>query len=177
MNSLSSCFVKDGIIIQFQRNHDNFFELSIRGDYVNSARKSRLGINTDSFTNTVSNFWNSIKNKVVIGITVFFDEIDYYDDMTDIYETPLIMMEKGKSKPIVRKRQHGSIPKDWGIVLVVKISKIKSSKIVMDIINNIVSCGPSNGFNKTDVNRFKKCVNSIIKDSESVSVCELYNEY
>ena len=49
------------------------------------------------------------------NLSLTYNEIDYYDNIVDVYHTPYIHFKKGdnKRKPTVSHCEHGCIPKNW----------------------------------------------------------------
>lgn len=93
---------------------NNVVSVSVEVDLNN--RKSRLYINENKAEERFTNLLDTVKTfskfkKLILN----YDEIDYYDNLVDVYETPYIFFEKGsgKRKPTIDHIEHGCIPKDW----------------------------------------------------------------
>jgi hypothetical protein len=80
------------------------------------ARKEQLYINEKTAESKFINILDKVKKfSKFEKMTLHYDEIDYYDNMVDVYETPYIHFTKGKGKrkPTISHTEHGCIPKDW----------------------------------------------------------------
>jgi hypothetical protein len=108
--------------------------LNISSDYSRSNRKSKLYVNEKTLATQLEEFWKSITTKKLIKLEIGFGEIDYYDDMTDIYETPIIYIKRGLRKAKIEHRDHGSIPKDWSFDISAIFSPVKTSPPIFEII-------------------------------------------
>lgn len=81
-----------------------------------NARKEQLFVNEKNAENKFTNILDKVKKfSKFQKMSLNYNEIDYYDNMVDVYETPYIHFTKGKGKrkPTVSYSQHGCIPKDW----------------------------------------------------------------
>lgn len=105
-------FSKRCLEIRISSNDQGVY-VRIESDYAYSDRKSRLYVDEKKLEKEVENFWKSVKTKMLTKMTVSFGEIDWYDDMTDMYDTPIVSIERGLKKAKTRHNEHGSIPKDW----------------------------------------------------------------
>ena len=99
------------------RRAENKIIVTIDSDYARSNHKGQLYVSGEGVANDVLQLWKSIKTKKLLRMHVSFDEIDWYDDEYDVYETPVVIMERGLRKPKVGSRNHGSIPKEWSVCL------------------------------------------------------------
>lgn len=79
--------------------------------------------------------YNKVLNKVKIfskfnALSLCYNEIDYYDNLVDIYETPYIhfIKGKGKRKPTISSQEHGCIPKDWSQTFTLSLNDPKTIK-------------------------------------------------
>ena len=82
--------------------------------------------------------WKAIKTKKLQSLHVGFGEIDWYDDMTDMYSTPTAYMKRGKRIAEVSSREHGSIPKDWSIHLSARILDTTTINPVLEVVKNAI---------------------------------------
>lgn len=110
-------FSKNFLCISVGRTEGTDFNLSINSDYSDSQRKSQLYVNEKRLAEQVERFWKSIKTKKLVGVTISFDEEDYYTNETDMYTTPVVNIRRGLKKARIGTQTHGSIPKEWGFVL------------------------------------------------------------
>ena len=111
------------------------FRLTIMSDYSESPRKQQLWVNENSLTKELENFWKSIKTKKLIYCSTSFDEIDWYDSMTDIYETPIAYIQRGLKKARLKHRSHGSIPKDWSFGLRCEFKASSTIGPIMEVLS------------------------------------------
>jgi len=79
------------------------------------CRKSTLHINEKRLADDMEKFWDTIKRKCskLLSIVTYFNQIDYYDNEVDVYETPTVHLERGKRKAVIGEQSWGAIPKDW----------------------------------------------------------------
>lgn len=126
------------INIFLQKNGSEFI-LSIEGEYINSSRKSQLYTSEQALCNQLTTFWKSLKTKLVTEAVLSFNEIDYYDNMTDVYYTPVIGLRRGERKAkLVTENAHGCIPKDWSIELRVTLKTLKSMSAVYELAGRFI---------------------------------------
>jgi hypothetical protein len=118
---------------------ENKLVLSISSDYSGSNRKSQLHVDGEQLGLEVEKVWKSIKTKKLQSITVYFDEIDWYDNMTNIYHTPVIKIGRRMKKAKIEEREHGSIPKDWSITLTAVLSNTKVVTPIIEVVKSVLS--------------------------------------
>lgn len=123
-------------VIQFDNGNRTI--LTVSGDYRYSERKSRLHVNEDRIKSDVLSLWKSLKSKKIKRLHTCFDEIDWYDNMTDMYITPVVIMERGKKLPVVIDRTHGSIPKEWSFNVSVELDNVKQKNVIFDILYQLL---------------------------------------
>jgi len=79
-------------------------------------RKSTLHISDKKAEEKFTNLLETVKTfSKFKKLSLSYNELDYYDNMVDVYDTPYIHFEKGtgKRKPTIDHQEHGAIPKDW----------------------------------------------------------------
>jgi hypothetical protein len=135
---MNTNFKKDTLNISLSRNEDETITIEVSSDFANSNRKSQLFVNEDKIRNQVEQFWKSISTKKAESMRVYFDEIDHYDSDVDVYQTPTYSIDKSFRKALVEHRAHGSIPKDWAIVVEVRLSDTKTNAPIMDILEKML---------------------------------------
>ena len=138
MSHLKSIFTKESLSVSVSRMQENKIRLSIYSDYSGSSRKSPLYVNEERLAKYVEDFWKSIKTKKLQSMSVSFDMIDWYDDMTDMYETPIIRIQRGLKRAKVSHNDHGSIPKDWGVDFVCVFSDTTTNTPILEVIKSAV---------------------------------------
>ncbi len=135
---MNSNFTKDCLEINLSRNSDNTISIEVSSDYAHSSRKSQLFVNEDKLRHLVEQFWKSIRTKKLLSMRTYFDEIDYYDDEVDVYQTPIIAIERGLKKAKVIDRNHGSIPKDWSINVKMKFDDTTTNTPILEVIEKLL---------------------------------------
>lgn len=131
---MKNLFTKECLQISVRRTNENNIVLSIESDFSGSDRKSQLYVNEQRLATEVENFWKGTKTKKLLSMSVSFGEIDWYDDMTDIYETPIIRIERGLKKAKVGYREHGSIPKDWSVDTYFKFADTTTNTPILEVV-------------------------------------------
>lgn len=79
-----------------------------------------------------------MKSKKLQSARAGFGEIDHYDDMTDIYDTPVVSMKRGKRKAEIDYCDHGSIPKDWSINFSARILNTTTINPVLEVVKAVL---------------------------------------
>ena len=134
---MRNLFTQECLSVSVDRlNQDNKLRLCISSDFSGSDRKSQLYVNEERIAENVESFWKSIKTKNLLSMSVSFSEIDWYDDMTDMYETPIIRMERGLKKARIGYRDHGSIPKDWSVDAYFTFSDTTKNTPIMEVVKS-----------------------------------------
>jgi hypothetical protein len=132
---IKSLFTQESLSVCVNRlSTDNKISVSISSDYSGSDRKSQLYVNDKRLAEEVETFWKSIKTKKLLSMSVSFDEIDWYDNMTDIYETPIIRIQRGLKKAKIGSQDHGSIPKDWGVDLYCTFADTTTNTPILEVV-------------------------------------------
>jgi hypothetical protein len=135
-------FRNDSLQISLKRYETttvNKLVLTIDSDYSGSERKSQLYVDEKRLSEQVEKVWRSIKTKKLLSINLYFDEIDWYDSMTNIYHTPVIKIERGMKKIKIGYREHGSIPKDWSINFTAVFSNTKVVTPIIEVVKSVLS--------------------------------------
>ena len=127
-------FISEGLEISVSRGNENQIHLRISSDFSRSNHKGRLYVDGKRLATEVENLWKSIKTKKLLKMGVGFGEIDWYDNMTDIYTTPVVKIERGQKKARVFENEHGSIPKDWSIDLTAKFADTTTNTPIMEVV-------------------------------------------
>jgi hypothetical protein len=127
-------FTTECLSIQVGRRQENRIGVSISSDYSGSDRKSQLYVNEERLANQLESFWKGIKTKKLLLANVSFSEIDWYDDMCDVYETPSITIKRGLKKARVGHDEHGSIPKDWSIELYLGFDDTTTNTPILEVV-------------------------------------------
>jgi len=128
-------FVRDYLSISVERlSTDNQLRLSISSDFSGSSHKGQLHLNEKRLADDVESLWKSIKTKKLLKLSVGFGEIDYYDNMTDMYEVPYATIERGLKKARIGYSTHGSIPKDWSCDLGMRFADTSANTPIMEAL-------------------------------------------
>jgi len=117
---------------------DGNIKLEISSDFSGSDRKSQLYVSEERIAKRVEDFWKSTKTKKLLKLQVSFDEIDWYDDEVDVYETPYFNIQRGLKKVKVGHRTHGSVPKDWGVSLVCVFADTTTNTPILEVVKSAV---------------------------------------
>jgi hypothetical protein len=164
-------FVSRGIQINVARtNRDNELRLSVGSDYSRSDHKSRLYVDSKPLAEAVERMWKSIKTKKLLKLNVGFDEIDWYDSMTDIYTTPYVHIERGLKKARIEKQEHGSIPKDWSF----ELRAIFADTTTVTPILEVVKTALGSYFTPKMEKEFKKVMKPVLQ--KKAPYCYVYGE-
>ncbi len=146
---------EDDVTISLQKATDNIIQMLIRSDYRNSLRKDKIYFGEkkiDEIQNELKERWKATKTKKLKSAVFYFEEIDWYDNLTDIYSTPMFSIRRGKQKPQVTYQSHGAIPKEWGATLCFTIETTSKITPLMEIVDKFFNVG----FNKEERKKLKK---------------------
>ena len=133
---MKNLFTSECLSIQVARRQENKITLTISSDYSGSDRKSQLYVNGERLATTLESFWKGIKTKKLLLANVSFSEIDWYDDMCDVYETPSITIKRGLKKAKVSHQEHGSIPKDWSVDLFCVFADTTTNTPILEVVKS-----------------------------------------
>jgi len=133
---MKNLFTSECLSIQVARRQENKITLTISSDYSGSDRKSQLYVNGERLATTLESFWKGIKTKKLLLANVSFSEIDWYDDMCDVYETPSITIKRGLKKAKVGYQEHGSIPKDWSVELICMFEDTTTNTPILEVVKS-----------------------------------------
>ena len=162
-------FVKDTLHIGVRRQ-ENKVIVEISSDYVNSNHKGQLYINEDRIGEQLLSEWKRFKTTKLKKIRIYFDEIDWYDDEVDVYETPIVQMERGLRKCKFGTRSHGSIPKDWSVIVTMVFEDLQTKKPIKDCISVLLG----SMFDITLQKKFDKECNPVIQGKKEYSSISNY---
>ena len=136
---LKNLFTKESLSVSVSRMQEDKIRVSIASDFSGSSRKSQLYVNEERLSVDVESFWKGIKTKKLLGMSVSFSEIDWYDDMTDMYETPIIRIQRGLKKAKVSHRDHGSIPKDWSVDVYFTFADTTTNTPILEVVKSALN--------------------------------------
>ena len=132
-------FTNECLSISLERKSDGNLTLHISSDYGNQRfHKSQLNVCEKRLATEVEKTWKDIKTKKLQTLFVGFGEIDHYDDMTDMYNTPTAFIKRGKKRAETGWREHGSIPKDWSINLHANILNTTTINPVLEVVKQSI---------------------------------------
>jgi hypothetical protein len=139
-----------------------------------NCHKSQLYINQKAFANEVDACWRSVKeiSNKIISLQVHFEEVDYYDNMTNMYSTPVFQIKKGQRVVHINEREHGSIPKDWEIALNAKFENCQRVAPITGLIEKVL--GPY--FTTAMANDFEKAIRPLLQGKVNSVNYNLSNE-
>lgn len=127
-------FTGENLSISLDRDTAGNLTLHISGDAALNCRKSKLYVNEERLAKDMEEFWKGCTSRKVVGASVGFSEIEHYDNITNIYQTPVVSIGRGARKARIRHCEHGSIPKDWSVEVHAKIKPCSVITPLMDII-------------------------------------------
>ena len=133
---MKNLFTSECLSIEVERRQENKITLTISSDYSGSSRKSELYVNEERLATALESFWKGIKTKKLFLANVSFSEIDWYDDMCDVYETPSITIKRGLKKARISHEEHGSIPKDWSVDLICMFEDTTTNTPILEVVKS-----------------------------------------
>ena len=160
-------FDKDTLEITLRRSiskEQDYLILDITSDYDERYHKSKLYVNKEALAKKVEDTWKSIKTKMLQSMCLGFDTIDWYDDMTDMYETPIIRIQRGLKRAKISYNEHGSIPKDWSISVT---SALHSTNVITPFIEVAKAVLGSSLFDKEFEEKFTKKARLVLQKKQS----------
>jgi hypothetical protein len=163
-------FTKRSLQVNVARGNENTLTLSIGSDYSQSNHKGQLYVNGKRLAETVESFWKSIKTKKLQRLSVSFDEIDWYDSMTNIFTTPIVHIKRGQRKARIDEREHGSIPKDWSFNLTAKFADTTTVTPILEVVKAALGYF----FTPKMEKEFKKVMKPVLQ--KKTTYCNVYGE-
>jgi len=118
------------------RTNETNIVLHISSDYSKESHKSQLCVDEGRLATEVERFWKSIKTKKLLSMNVGFGEIDWYDDETDMYETPSISIKRGLKRAKIGYVNHGSIPKDWSFEFACVFADTTTISPILEVVKS-----------------------------------------
>ena len=152
---MRNLFTKECLSIQVGRTNENNIVVSISSDYSGSSRKSELHVNENRLAEAVESFWKSTKTKKLLKMSVSFNEIDWYDDEVDVYETPIVHIERGLKKAKIKYNRHGSIPKDWSVDVYFKLADTTTNTPILEVVKSALGSNLDSNMEKELVKQLK----------------------
>jgi hypothetical protein len=164
-------FTNDCLSISAERGKENKIIVRISSDYAGSCRKSQLYVDEKRLGLQLEEVWKSIKTKKLLRLRASFGECDHYDDMTDMYTTPIVYMERGLKRARFDEREHGSIPKDWSYDVSAVLADTTTNTAVLEVLKKVMYSKFSKDVEKKFIKVLRpllqKKVNSVNYESES----------
>jgi len=135
---MKNLFVEEYLNIGVSRklSAENQIVLTISSDFSGSNRKSQLYVNEKRLGEKLEYFWKSIKTKKLLALRIMFDEIDYYDNHTDMYSTPIVYIKRGLKKARFDEHEHGCIPKEWSVDFIATFSDTTTSTPILEVVKS-----------------------------------------
>lgn len=152
---MRNLFTDECLTIDVARRDENKIALSISSDYSGSDRKSELYVNGERLAEDVERFWKGIKTKKLLSVNVSFGEIDWYDDMCDVYCTPSVTIKRGLKKAKISHHDHGSIPKDWSVDLFCVFADTTTNTPLLEVIKSALGGHFDSGMEKRFIKELK----------------------
>ncbi len=162
----------DDIAITLQKVKEDVLEMTIVSDYRFSPRKDVLYINNggiDEIQNKLKERWKKTKTNKLKSVLFYFEEIDWYDNLVDIYETPVFFIKRGKKKVQVTHQSHGSIPKDWGAKLQFAFEPTKKITPLMNVLDTFFNAN----FNVQERKKIEKMFRKVLNDKTPFGVLSI----
>jgi hypothetical protein len=97
-----------------------------------------LYVNKDNIVRDIKDLCKSLQIHELTKLRVSFREIDWYDDEVDVYTTPIVLYDCITDSIKHGERQHGSIPKDWSVYLILEFTDIKTAEPLLTTIKYIL---------------------------------------
>ena len=163
-------FTNRCLSINVARADSTQLTLCIGSDYSQSQHKGRLYVDDKRLAETVERFWKSIKTKKLLRVGVSFDEIDWYDSMTDMYTTPIVHIERGQKKSRIDHRGHGSIPKDWSFDFHATFADTTTVTPILEVVKSALG----SFFTPKMEKQFKKEMKPLLQKKSTY--CNVYGE-
>jgi hypothetical protein len=126
-------FTKDYLELSVERRDENKLVLHITSE-TGMCHKSQLYVNEKRLADDLERFWKSIKTKKLLRMSTYFGEVDWYDDEVDVYETPVVSIQRGLKRARMGFSTHGSIPKDWTFTLTSVFADTSANTPIMEVI-------------------------------------------
>ena len=132
-------FKNDCLLISVERSSkENKLILTISSDWAGDCHKSQLHVDEKRLGLQLEEVWKSIKTKKLLKLKASFGEIDWYDDETDMYETPIVFMERGLKRARFDSRNHGSIPKDWSFDVLAVFADTTTNSAILETLRKVM---------------------------------------
>jgi hypothetical protein len=148
-------FSNDTLSITIERGKEDKLIIHVSSDFGNERyRKQQLFVDEKRLATELERMWKQTKTKKLQSLFIGFGEIDHYDDMTDMYDTPTAYIKRGKKKADIGCREHGSIPKDWSVHVTAVLLDTTTIGPVIQVIESVLDQKKYNGLSK-DFNAMK----------------------
>lgn len=137
---MNNVFTQNCLYVGIKKNSEGNIIVSISSDYAHSERKGRLFTNPTTLATMMEQEWEKLKTitRKITKFSLYFDEIDWYDSHCNVYDTPVIILEKGKTKAKISSQEHGSIPKDWSVNVKMIFEGVKQKKVILESIKCVL---------------------------------------
>jgi hypothetical protein len=170
---MKNLFTNDCLSVSVSRLQEDKIRLCVSSDFSGSQRKSKLYVNEERLSNDVESFWKNTKTKKLLGMSVSFGEIDWYDNMTNMYETPIVKIERGLKRARVSHRDHGSIPKDWSVDVDFTFADTTTNTPIMEVVKGALG----SYFNSEAEKKFTKELKPFLQKKITRTSWEAENGY
>ena len=170
---MKNLFTNDCLSVSISRLQEDKIRLCVSSDFSGSQRKSQLYVNEERLSADVESFWKNTKTKKLLGMSVSFGEIDWYDDMTNMYETPIVKIERGLKKARVSYKDHGSIPKEWSVDVYFTFADTTTNTPIMEVVKGALG----SRFNSDAEKKFIKELKPFLQKKITRTSWESENKY
>jgi len=165
---MKNYFISNGLHIGVTRKTNNELTLYINSEYSQTNHKGTIKPSENRLAEAVEKLWKSIKTKKLLSMRVRFEEIDWYDNMIDVYDTPVVSIKRGLRKAKVGYHEHGSIPKDWEFSFEAEFSDTSTSTPIMEVVKNTLG----SFFTPELEKKFKKALTPVLQKKKSYGSVE-----
>lgn len=115
--------------------------ISIQSDFDgHDYHKDKLHISSSLLQAQLKLLWQALKSAStkVLSASISFDQIDYYDDMTEPYTTPYAFIKRGLTNPKLGSKEWGSIPKDWSTDISISFAATSRATPIMKALDVVL---------------------------------------
>lgn len=131
-------FSNDCLEIKVERHVENRLVLTMSSDWAGGCHKSQLHVDEKRLGLQLEEVWKSIKTKKLLRLRASFGAIDHYDDETNMYDTPIVFMQRGLKRAKFDSRTHGSIPKDWSFDVYATFADTTTNSAILETIKKVM---------------------------------------
>ena len=162
-------FTKDYLNISIRRSNANADISMTISSETGMCHKSQLYVNEKRLAEDLEMFWKSIKTKKVRTMSANYGQVDYYDNMNDVYETPSISIQRGLKKARIGSDSHGCVPKDWTFDLNCRFKDTSTSTPILEVVKSALG----SYFTEKHEKELKKALKPFLQKKEQYASWEI----